>query len=159
MIHGMYDMQEYEKIQYNYHYQEGTRMNPDWWAQGLILKIIEATHGQWIYRNIQIHDAVTGTQVTLWKEAIQHEIKEKMELGEAGLLEEDQWMMEVNLGNLEITSGENEEYWLLAIKAAWVAATLTGWWGQSALQTTVGDRHFFLNSIQTPLWSGLEGFK
>ncbi len=64
--------------------------------------------------------------MTLWKEAIQHEIKEKMELGEAGLLEEDQWMMEVNLGNLEITSGENEEYWLLAIKAAWVAATLTG---------------------------------
>ncbi len=48
-----------------------------------------------------------------------------MELGEAGLLEEDNWMLEVNLGNLESTSGEQEQYWLVAIKAAREAATLT----------------------------------
>jgi hypothetical protein len=40
-----------------------------------------------------------------------------MELGEAGLLEEDNWMLEVNLGDLESTS-EQEQYWLVAIKAA-----------------------------------------
>jgi hypothetical protein len=83
-------------------------------------------HRQWIYRNIQIHDAVTGMQVTLRKEVIQREIKEQMELGQGRLLEEDQWMMEVNLGNLENTSGENEEYWLLAIKAVREAETLAG---------------------------------
>ena len=33
-----------------------------------------------------------------------------MELGEAGLLEEDLWMIEVDLGDLENTSGEKEEY-------------------------------------------------
>ncbi len=48
-----------------------------------------------------------------------------MELGEAGLLEEDNWMLEVNLGDLESTSGEQEQYWLVAIKAAREAATLT----------------------------------
>ncbi len=48
-----------------------------------------------------------------------------MDLGGAGLLEEDQWMLEVNLGDLETTGGEQEEYWLLAIKAARTAATLT----------------------------------
>jgi len=48
-----------------------------------------------------------------------------MELGEAGLLEEDNWMLEVNLGDLESTSGEQEQYWLVAIKAAWEAAMLT----------------------------------
>ena len=48
-----------------------------------------------------------------------------MERGGDGLLEEDQWMLEVNLGDLEKTSGEREEYWLLAIKAARAAATLT----------------------------------
>jgi hypothetical protein len=47
-----------------------------------------------------------------------------MELGEAGLLEEDNWMLEVNLGDLENTSGEQEQYWLVAIKATWVAAAL-----------------------------------
>jgi hypothetical protein len=49
------------KIQYNFHHQEGTRMNSTRWAQGLIQKLLEATHRQWIYRNIQIHDAVAGT--------------------------------------------------------------------------------------------------
>jgi hypothetical protein len=49
-----------------------------------------------------------------------------MELGEAGLLEEDHWMMEVNLGDKEATLREHEEYWLVAIKAARVAAMLAG---------------------------------
>ncbi len=129
------------KIQYNYHHQEGTRMNSTCWAQGLILKLLEATHGQWIYRNIQIHDAVPGTQATLQKEAIQREIKEQMELGEAGLLEEDHWMMEVNLGDMEITSDEQEEYWLLAIKAAQVAALLARRQDQTALPSADQEGH------------------
>jgi hypothetical protein len=108
------------------------------------LKLLEATHGQWIYRNIQIHDTVTGTQVTLRKEAIQSEIAEQMKLGEAGMLEEDLWMMYVNLRDLENTSGEQEEYWLLAITATQVAATLAGRQDQLAQQTTVGDGHKFL---------------
>jgi hypothetical protein len=45
------------------------------------------------------------------------------------------WMLEVNLGNLEASLGEREEYWLLAIKAARAAATLTGQWDQSSQQT------------------------
>jgi hypothetical protein len=89
--------------------------NVNWWMQGLILKLLKATHGQWIYRNPQIHDAATDTHVTLRKEAIQHKIKEQMQLGEPDLLEEDLEMMEVNLGDLENTSGEQEEYWLLTI--------------------------------------------
>ena len=63
--------------------------------------------------------------ITLRKEAIQKEIEEQMERGGDGLLEEDQWMLEVNLGDLENTSGEQEAYWLLAIKTARVAATLS----------------------------------
>ena len=40
-----------------------------------------------------------------------------MELGEVGLLE-------VDLGDIEYTNGEQEEYWLLAIKAVWVSPML-----------------------------------
>jgi hypothetical protein len=50
-------------------------------------------------------------------------------------------MMEVNLGDLENTSGEKKEYWLLAIKTTRVAATLAGRQDQLAQQTTVGDGH------------------
>jgi hypothetical protein len=103
------------KIRDDFHYQEGTKTNPNWWAQGLILKFLKATHGQWIYRNIQIHDAATGTQITLRKEAIQREIEEQMELGEVGLLEEDLWMMGVIWGIWRTLLGgkKNIGYWLL----------------------------------------------
>jgi hypothetical protein len=64
-------------------------------------------------------------QATLWKEAIQWEIEGQMELRTAGLLKDDHWMLEVNLGDMESTTGEQEEYWLVAIKAAREVALLT----------------------------------
>ncbi len=112
-------------IQCQYQNLEGTHTSPEQWAQRLILKLLEATHGQWLYCNVQIHNVVSGTQATIRKEAIQKKIEEQMELEEAGLLEEDNWMLEVNLGDLESMSREQEQYWLVAIKAAWEAATLT----------------------------------
>ena len=43
--------------------------------------------------------------------------KEPHELAEDGLLEEDHYLLEVNLDNLENISGERQEYWPLAIRA------------------------------------------
>ena len=111
-------------IQSLHHINIGTCVSPEQWASGLILKLMEATHGQWLYQKVQIHDKVAGSQATLRKEAIQREIEEQLEKGGDGLLEEDQWMMEVNLGDLENTLGEQEQYWLVAIRATREAARL-----------------------------------
>jgi hypothetical protein len=43
-----------------------------------------------------------------------------------GLMEEDQYLVEVNLENLVSTTGERQEYWLVAICAAWEASILQG---------------------------------
>jgi hypothetical protein len=85
------------------------------WARGLIVKLLEATHGQWLYRNVKVHDAATGTLATKKKEEIQHWIEDQIELGEAGLEEKDNYLLEVNLENLETTSAEEHHYWLLHI--------------------------------------------
>ena len=129
------------KIQSLHHFQEATRITPERWTKGLILKLLEASHGQWLYRNVQIHDSVAGTQATLWKEEIQHEIEEQMEMGSDGLLNKDLWMMEVNLRDLETTSGEQEEYWLVAIRAAREAATLTRQRAQQPQRGSERDGH------------------
>ncbi len=68
-------------------------------------------------------------------------VEEQMELGKAGLLEEDHWMMEVNLGDMETTSEEQEEYWLVAIKAARVAPTLMRQCDQKLLSNTAREGH------------------
>ena len=48
----------------------------------------------------------SGVLASQRKEEIHHEIEMQQELGEEGLLEEDQYLMEVNLEYLENASGE-----------------------------------------------------
>jgi hypothetical protein len=62
--------------------------------------------------------------VTLRKEQIQREIEHQMELGALGLLQEDKYLMEINLEDMETTSGKRQEYWLLAVTAAREASLL-----------------------------------
>ncbi len=50
-------------------------------------------------------------------------IGDRMSTG-SGLLDEDQYLAEVNLGDLETTLGERQHYWLLAIKTAQKAKLL-----------------------------------
>ena len=77
-------------------------------------RLLEVTHGQWLYRNVQVHDV----NASLRKEEIIAEIEKQQEMGEEGLLPEDRYLLEINLDDMEITSGEKQEYWLLAIRAA-----------------------------------------
>ena len=65
------------------------------------------------------------------------EIEEHMELGDAGLLKEDHWMLEVNLGDLETNNGEQAEYWLLGIRAGRTACALTRARNHTELQRDV----------------------
>lgn len=117
---------EIVKIQKQYLDGIGSHLTIDKWCKGLITKLLEATHGQWLYRNVVVHDKVSGDAATRRKEEIQMEIEKQQELGENGLLEEDKYLVEVNLEDLETTSGEREEYWLLAIRAAREACRLRG---------------------------------
>ena len=62
-------------------------------ATGLVKKLLEVTHGQWLYRNLVVHEEHTGMLCTMQKVAIiQREIDRQIELGPDGLLEEDQYL-------------------------------------------------------------------
>jgi hypothetical protein len=45
-------------------------------------------------------------------------------MGLDGMAEEDRYLLEINLEDLERTSGEHQAYWLLAVKAARQASSL-----------------------------------
>ena len=97
----------------------GSRMSTDGWMTGMIFKLLESTHGQWMYRNVMVHDSTTGTLISNRKEETQLEIERHQELGSEGIFEEDKLLAEVQLEDLESTNGDRQEYWLLAIKPAW----------------------------------------
>ena len=113
-------------IQRQFMATSGSKLSIKTWCRGLVTKLLEVTHGQWLYRNVVVHDKITGDVVTRRKEEIQMEIEKQQGLGASGLLQEDKYLMDVNLEDLECTSGEREEYWLLAIRSARKACTLGG---------------------------------
>ena len=65
-----------------------------------------------------MHDPVSGIIATARKEELLVEIEHQRELGDAGLLEEDKYLAEVNLEEMSTTSGDRHHYWLLAIQTA-----------------------------------------
>jgi len=84
----------------------------------LVTKLLEVTHSMCIFPNLTIHDPTTGILAIQWKKRIMDEVEYQQELGGDGLREEDQWLLEVNLGDLEHSNGEREAYWVLAIGTA-----------------------------------------
>jgi hypothetical protein len=87
----------------------------------LIQKLLEITHGLWIYRNLMMHDSLSlsGVLACERKEKLMEAIKEQLALGSDGLREEDKWLLEIDLDDLDgHTTREREVYWLLAIDAA-----------------------------------------
>ncbi len=93
-------------IQTSYSVVNGSNVTPEQWTTGVVIKLLETTHSQWLYRCIQVHDRVQGPQATLQKEVLQKEIEAQQELGYNGLLKEGQYLAEINLNNLETSSGE-----------------------------------------------------
>ena len=62
-------------------------MSIDGWMTGLITKLLEITHGQWLYHNVMVHDITTDTLITKRKEEIQLGIERQQELRSEGLLD------------------------------------------------------------------------
>ena len=71
---------------------------------------MKVTHGQWLYGNAHVYDPVSDTTTTQQKEEIQHEIEKKQELGEEGPMTKGHHSIEVNLEDMETTSGKRQEY-------------------------------------------------
>ena len=94
------------------------KLGLDAWAQGLVVKLLEVTHSQWLYRSVQLHDATAGVAATARKEEIQRFIEDQLDLGEEGLDERDHYLLEINLEDLETSLGEDQHYWLLQNEAA-----------------------------------------
>ena len=89
------------------------------WSAGLVVKLLEVTHGQWLYRNVQyVHNIISGEKAMSRKESIWNELEYQMSVGEAGLAEEDQYLLDVDLDKLDDSTGEDQAIWLLALKAA-----------------------------------------
>lgn len=65
---------------------------PSTWAKGLVVKLLETTHMQWLYWNIHVHNAIFSALTTPKKEELQKAIEDELALGGEGLAEEDLYL-------------------------------------------------------------------
>ncbi len=65
-----------------------------------------------------MYDPVSGTIALAKKEELLLKIEHQRDLDNAGLLEEDKYLAEVNLEEMTTSLGEWQHYWLLAIQTA-----------------------------------------
>ncbi len=93
-------------------------MTLDNWSAGLVTKLLEVTHGQCLYQNVHVHDIFTGERARMRKEEIRKELEYQIALGGEELEEEDQYLLEINLEDLDSATGEDQVYWLLALQTA-----------------------------------------
>ena len=114
-MEGMLSM-ECMVVQAEFVHFHGLQGCVDKWAVGLTIKLLECTHWQWLYWNILVHNHKSGMARTLQKKHFLQEIEEQLKM-EYALFEEDQYLMEVNIDDLGNSSGEQQEFWLLAVKA------------------------------------------
>jgi hypothetical protein len=94
------------------------------WISGVITQLLQVTHSQWIYPCVLVHNRTTGTIISSHKEELLKEIDHQLTLGPEDLSEEDRFLLECNFDELMSMSGEQQEYWLLAIQAAREASRL-----------------------------------
>jgi hypothetical protein len=58
---------EMRSIQETFKTVNGATTSSTNWTTGVIIKLLEMVHGQWLYRCIQIHDKMQGMLVTAEK--------------------------------------------------------------------------------------------
>jgi hypothetical protein len=78
-----------------------------------------------------VHDHTSGTLVILHKSELLKEISNQLSMGAENLMEDDKYLLECNFFTLATSNGKEQEYWLLAIKAARMACLIQQ---QQALQ-------------------------
>ena len=68
---------EIVKIQEEYLSQSESRLSICKWSEGLAIKLLEVTHGQWLYRNVHVHDFKTGDLASKRKEELRKALEDQ----------------------------------------------------------------------------------
>ena len=96
----------------------GSYLNGSDWTKSLISKLLHITHSQWIYRNFTLHDKLCGYLHNKSLEDIKQTIEELADTPPEDIPEGSKFLLEINFGDLTKSHIENQQYWIIALKAA-----------------------------------------
>ena len=77
-VHGRDDLKETDVSLADHQELIGEVISTEKWASHQVIWLLEVTHGQWLYCNIQVHDKACGSLWTWEKEQLQAKIEDQM---------------------------------------------------------------------------------
>ena len=98
----------------------GGHLNGRDWIKGMITRVLQITHSQWLYRNITFHDKQGGTLRRQEMEAMKSEAEVLACTNPLSLPEESRFLLEMD-GDRYVRGDCNfhdKSYWLSAMRAA-----------------------------------------
>ena len=102
------------------HCQLGGRISGADWMKMFVRKIINITHGQWLYRNFSLHNSTKGLLHLKRQEEVLTSITHLAECDPQDIPDDSQFLLEIEV-DAPTTSLVQQEYWVAAMQAALVA--------------------------------------
>lgn len=125
LLHGRIPV-SLRKFQQNYCASIGSRMNGSDWARAFVLKLLDISHGQWMYRNFSLHNKCRGHLKLTHQAEVLTEIAILSESRPEDIPPESRFLLEVETVNLDGQTLARQEYWVAAMKAALKAGRRSG---------------------------------
>ena len=96
--------------------------NADYWARGLISRLLEIVHQQWLYRNATVHMALQDGLPQAKHEEILAQIENCLGIDLSDLLEEDHVLLRVDFELLAVGTATKKLEWIAGMESAMGAA-------------------------------------
>ena len=91
------------------------------WAKRLISQILQMSHGQWVFRNVSLHDSQQGYIRAKQRREVLAEIDQLSHLDPGQLPAASRYLMEIDFSTMEKDTLVNQSYWLFSMRAAYKA--------------------------------------
>jgi hypothetical protein len=106
------------KFQQAYCASINSRMTGTDWAKAFVTKLLNISHGQWMYRNFSLHNKTRGHLRLTQQAEVLSEIATLAASRPEDIPPESRFLLEVEVITLDGQSLARQEYWITAMKAA-----------------------------------------
>jgi hypothetical protein len=116
--------------------------NADYWAHGLMQRLLEIVHQQWLYRNTTVHMKLEDGMTVEQHKLILTRIGECLEIDPGDLLEENQGLLHLDFEQLATGLVKEKVEWIEEMESAMGAAEHVAQGLRQAVQTRhcIGSR-------------------
>ena len=107
-----------DMMRYHYFVHPSRYKNAEWWAKGLMRRLLGITHRQWLHRNANVHIKKRDGKTQVQHEEIMDKVRDLIYTDPMDLLEEDRHLLQEDFAFLGRAPSSHREYWVSEMETA-----------------------------------------